>query len=293
MFVRLLALLTFSFSVGASTLDIDTVEVMVTDGSPSQKLHMNKLPQVLSQMTIPADWQLIGHTAFEPDNTRQPNEHTTSYFRHPHKGKAVEAQATAILQKAGYKLFQNDDGPYSQGGFVPHNFEKEDDQPWLWCHDRLGMLTLKVAPYTHGTILIIGNEPLSPVMPNCQMPQPLMGNMFTNEPLKLPILELPEGMKEALNPMHGGFGNVFPDGLRWSNSVLVESNEAPDKLMPHFAKQLQQQGWSLDADWHSQTVAGGIWRKADELNRPLLGQLQVLKIKAKRLELSFSARIVD
>lgn len=272
-------------AIASPTLELELFATMLTGGNKNHHLKLKSLPKNIENLNFPQQWQVIGHQTKD-------QQYSVSYFLSNNTYQSSQNQLKQFLSDSGFKQIENED-PYPQGGFVEKGYRDNIPPATLYCHNKLGFVDSFVTAMSNGNLIFFNNNPFSEHIKNClgqQMPSPFFPGPLGagDKPLKLPTLEVedkPIKQAEYMTP----YGDVMYTGTRWLSFIKIDSTKPTKTLLIEMKKQLEQQGWIADSQWHNKNTAGGIWRQ-NKADQHLFGELYIVKLSDNVVEMTIAAR---
>ncbi|MEM9623729.1 MAG: hypothetical protein AAF993_18940 [Pseudomonadota bacterium] len=143
-------------------------------------------------------------------------------------------------------------------GFIPH-------QPVMignsnqFCRDRDGQLTMQARSTSIGTVVTLSHY-TNPSPRNCMATIAALSaqaNLQSGLLKYLPALRLPESITTPQFPGSGSGGGSNDAHA----SVFLETDMPAENVLSSFEKQMNAQGWRMDADFQGTSTSGHTWRR--------------------------------
>ncbi len=99
---------------------------------------------------------------------------------------------------------------------------------------------------------------------------------------QLPKLDLPVNPATGAQPRFMGGGSGGSGSGRNFHTEFASSDSAGN-VANHFARQMQSQGWAMDASWNGDSTAGSSWSRRPDANTTIMGTLQVTSVGDSRM----------
>jgi hypothetical protein len=211
----------------------------------------------LPRIPLPHEFQLIGSRTLRftavvaLESTLAPDEAQTKLLA------AMDAANWRALQT---RTARASEPSVRSGGFRPptRGATRAGDR-LMFCNDDEGMMTAWIEPARGDSsyIRLVSTREYSRMQ--CYAQGSPRGPRATGRG-DLPDLVIPEAAIVSDSSQVGGGSQTM-----WEESahVVIQAPLAADELIAHFTRQLNEQGWRRDAEWHAGPLYGSGWSSRD------------------------------
>lgn len=188
--------------------------------------------------------------------------------------RLVQALEAVGWQRVDQRLPDN-------GGFRSRQTPRE--VPSL-CHDKLGNAQIMARARDSDTLVqVFQREQRS----SCRSHNQIQQAYQQSDQSLMPTLDLPADAKNHVGSGHSS------SGRDQESRTEFRSNSSPGQLQSFFAKQLQEQGWTADAQWQGSVSVGSAWTNTTEQDDLLSGLLRIDVGTDNRYKVRFGLGFVE
>lgn len=237
---------------------------------PNTAIFVGELPpkkRIGFDFPQPQKTRVVGANA--PTNVDPSYNYVSLYFSSEQGVADVKMFYQQVFRKLGWRTGQT----YEQIGFLPTG-ETELTDTLTFCHsqDKRGTdVYLTLGSHQQATLIDaqVSTYDLSQGSSACDE------NNYSEPPI--PPLTAPEASTSAAVENLSGFGQGNGGSL-----IVLNTELSAQALLQHYAKQLEQSGWSEDMTAEGETVQVATYRFRSR-DEAFVGTLQVLPLGQKRL----------
>lgn len=267
-------------------IPLDLARVLISPGRVDNITFHQGFPPEFPDIELPSGVSVMGSMG-------QRNADRVVLHARPEAGQQREA-LLASMETQGYQMLTRppQQDPDRRGFVSPEVIPPS--MPVQLCHDDHGTIMVQVVSGTAEPLLLMtGTGSPQQMQMSCEQQAARMELMGRPGPgggglqRYMPRLELPPGASDRRPSIRGWspFG-MSGSGNSVRTSADVTSDWAPDRLHEHFAAQLREQGWTVDAEGAGSQSASSGWLGEEE-DESLLGSLQVLSSAEGQYQVTF------
>lgn len=248
-----------------SCVDPDVRQALVSHVHGGDTVISRELPEAFEAFQVPESFDYIGSSVSEFQTM-------VAYKTSLETGPALE-RAMESLAAAGWKEIRN--RFRLSGGFRSKDIPSYST---LCRDDRTFSMTARRAVEATFVNMTTASRQVDPSCDALISPQTLF-DRDRGLSQHMPALSLPEGAKAARGVSLGAImGGVSSDNRTSRTSITVSTALSAQELMDDFARQLDEQGWRIDAQWSGRLAVGSTWSAQPDDTLSLFAALDIVGI---------------